>query len=356
MAFRILSVYPLMSTTKIGFFVDGDEVVRREIRHDMSELSGFRYQAGQWSHRLRALEELLSELNLSPEESPADAVIGLAWLPENAPCGVYEAKGFLCDDLVERADLGALLADALALPRGAAAYVVSPISSEEIPPESRLSGLPELPFGRAFHALSLRDAVYRASDDLGSAFEDLSVIAARLGRSFSICSYLGGRVMDLSVSNERGPFSPARTGAVPSAGIVRMAFSGLWSKNALLDRVRDSGGMASYSGTTNLQDVSRQSAAGDVFANLVIRSMAYQTSQEISAQATVLSGRVDAIVLTGGCARDEAFIEAVKEGVSWITDKILVYPGVDGLRIMADSALRVLRGKETVRTCSGVPG
>jgi butyrate kinase len=78
--------------------------------------------------------------------------------------------------------------------------------------------------------------------------------------------------------------------------------------------------------------------------------MAYQVAQEISAQATVLSGRVDAIILTGDCSNEMAFIDMICDRVSWITERILVYPRKDGLTVLADCALRVLQGRERAMT------
>jgi butyrate kinase len=117
-----------------------------------------------------------------------------------------------------------------------------------------------------------------------------------------------------------------------------------------------SGGMKSYEGTNDLADVVERYADGDMFAGLVIRSMAYQAAQEISAQAVTLRGKVDAIILTGGCAKSPEFVEMIKERVSWITDSILVYPGDDELRALAVCAYRVLNGEEPLRYYSRVVG
>jgi butyrate kinase len=354
MAFRVLAVYPLDVTTKIGLFEDGRDIMRREIRHDENELAKFHHAADQWSYRLRSLEELLSERNPSGGEPLIDAVISLVWLPPDLPYGVYLADGGLFEWLKRPTSsasfsfmsIGVPLAEALSRPRGAAAYVVSAVSSVEMDPAARLSGLPELPFGQALRSLAVKDAVNRASMELDIAFEEISAVTAHLGMNFTVCAYSKGKVVDLSVSNERGPFSTARPGALPAAEVIRMAYSGLWSRDSLLKSIMVSGGMASYTGTSDLAEVSRNAMMGDTFAEFVMRSMAYQVAQEISAQAVMLSGNVDAIILTGGCANDDALMDAIKDEVSWITDKIIVYPGTDKLMIIANCAFRILDGKE----------
>ncbi|MDR1481380.1 MAG: butyrate kinase [Synergistaceae bacterium] len=360
MPFRVLVVYPRDVTTRIGLFEDGTDIMRREIRHDENELAEFPHIADQWSHRLRALEELLSEWNPSEEALSFDAVISLAWLPRTYPYGVYLVDGDLFEYLnrspfvISSSSLGAPLAEALSRFMGSVAYAVSAVSCSGMDPIARLSGLPELPFGQTMRSLAVRDAVHRASMDLDIAFEEISVLVACLGRNFTICAYSGGRTMDLSVSNERGPFSAAQPGAVPAAEIIRMAYSGLWSKDALLENIMASGGMMGYTGNADPVEVSRDGLTGDMFAELVIRSMAYQVAQEISAQATMLYGNVDAIILTGYCANDGTFTDAICEGVSWITDKIIVYPGADKLMMMANCAFRVLNGREKLLSFSDV--
>lgn len=61
--------------------------------------------------------------------------------------------------------------------------------------------------------------------------------------------------------------------------------------------------------------------------------------------ATVLKGKVDQIVLTGGIAYGKEVCDAIKDRVSFIAD-ITVYPGEDELLALAQGALRVLDGTE----------
>jgi len=92
--------------------------------------------------------------------------------------------------------------------------------------------------------------------------------------------------------------------------------------------------------------VERRIGEGDEQADLVFRAMAYQVAREIGARAAVLSGEVDAVVLTGGLAFSEKFVEAVRERVSFIAP-VKVYPGEDEMAALAQGALRVLSGDES---------
>ncbi|MGA4923366.1 butyrate kinase, partial [Bacillus subtilis] len=67
----------------------------------------------------------------------------------------------------------------------------------------------------------------------------------------------------------------------------------------------------------------------------IYEAMAYQISKEIGAAGTVLYGKVDAIILTGGIAYSKAFVELVINHVKWIAD-VIVYPGENELQALAE--------------------
>jgi len=64
--------------------------------------------------------------------------------------------------------------------------------------------------------------------------------------------------------------------------------------------------------------------------------------------AAVLCGKVDAILLTGGMARSERFIQQLRAYLDWIAP-LRVYPGEDELQALAEGAFRVLNGEEQAR-------
>lgn len=351
MCYKILTVYPKRFATQIGLFLDQNEKARREIRHDAVELGKFDSVVAQWSHRLHAVEESLSEAGTENDFSSLDAVIGPAGILGKVPGGVYEIDRDLLDrrktpDPFEHpSDVAVSLTDALARQHHAAAYVAAPLSTDECDLIAKLSGVPELQFCRKMHTLNIKEVVHRASDELGIPFRKISAVVAHLGKSFSICAHRGGRVVDLANADERGPFSPARSGGISATALIRMAFSGKWPADVLAEKFCSSGGMSNYLGTDDLVKLAVRLVHGDELASLVFRSMTYQISQEIAAQAAVLKGDVDAVIITGGCAHDDAFTEIIRERVNWIS-KILVYPGEDELRAMAGAAVRVLSGRE----------
>jgi butyrate kinase len=358
MSFRVLAVYPRETTTRIGLFADDLEIMSREIRHDRDELLRYGTAAAQWSHRLRSIEESLTTWKQRIEETRVDSVIVPASSSLQLPGGVYSVNaGFL--EKVRRAtvhdrvlDIGPALADALARTRGAKAFAVVPITSDELDPFSLVTGLPELSFGRTMDTLDIQYSLHRFSDETGRRAPKFSVIVADMSDNFLICSFREGKILDISNSNERGPFSLSKSGAVPAASLVAMAYSGMWSIDDLLANINERGGVESYIKNVNLNEMMRRYDDGDEFMGLVARNLAYQATQEISAQAAAMRGGVDAIILTGICAENAEFVDLVRERISWITDEIVIYPGEDDLRSLARFAISILRGGEEALICS----
>ncbi|MFY9855438.1 MAG: butyrate kinase, partial [Terracidiphilus sp.] len=71
-------------------------------------------------------------------------------------------------------------------------------------------------------------------------------------------------------------------------------------------------------------------------------------AKDIGAMATVLKGRVDAVLLTGGMAHSEKLVPKLREAIEWIAP-VTVYPGEDELQALAEGAMRVLCGEEKAR-------
>ena len=67
--------------------------------------------------------------------------------------------------------------------------------------------------------------------------------------------------------------------------------------------------------------------------------------KEIGALATAVSGRVDAILFTGGMARSDYLIDLIDRRVRYISE-IFVYPGEDEMEALAFGVLRVIGGEE----------
>ena len=103
-----------------------------------------------------------------------------------------------------------------------------------------------------------------------------------------------------------------------------------------------------YLNTNDAREVEKMIQEGNKEAELIYKAMAYQVAKEIGSCAAVLSGNVDAIVLTGGIAYSKMLTGWIKERVEFIS-QVLIYPGEDEMAALAEGGLRVLRGEETAK-------
>ena len=78
------------------------------------------------------------------------------------------------------------------------------------------------------------------------------------------------------------------------------------------------------------------------------------SAQKVFDQAARLKGKVDAILLTGGMARDTELCDKLAEYISWIAP-IYNYAGSFETEALGFGAIRVLKGEEEAKTYTGKP-
>ena len=96
-------------------------------------------------------------------------------------------------------------------------------------------------------------------------------------------------------------------------------------------------------GTNDAYEVELK-AKEDPKYKLIQDAMSYQVGKSIGAMAAVLKGKVDAILLTGGIAKNPFLVDYVKDMVEFIAP-VKVYPGEDEMRALAMNGLMVIRGE-----------
>jgi butyrate kinase len=350
----IIALNPGSTSTKIGLF-RGDEPVGEEtVRHSDDALRPFnrRPVLDQLDMRLAAVRDALTTLGVPPGR-PA-AVAGRGGLLEPLASGTYVVNDAMLNDLRQArrgehaSNLGAFLARGLAGQAGCPAFVVDPVSVDEWEPVARLSGLAGLDRECLSHALNTKAVAKRFARQTGRPYDDMRLVVAHLGSGISISAHRDGRMVDVCNPREEGPFSADRSGGLPAIRLLDLALSGKATHHELVRRIFREGGVYSYLGTRDLADVERRVEDGDEAAALVVDAMLYQIAREIGAMATVLAGRVDAVLLTGGMAHSVRYTEDLTRRVDWIAP-VHVFPGEDELRALAEGAARVVRGEEEGR-------
>ncbi len=112
--------------------------------------------------------------------------------------------------------------------------------------------------------------------------------------------------------------------------------------------ITGAGGIVAYLGTNNAAEVEKRIEQGDTEAKKVYDAMIYQISKEIGALATVVAGKLDAILITGGIAHSKYVTDQIKERVSFLAP-IYCYPGEDELQALAEGVYFAKKGEIEIK-------
>lgn len=339
---RILVINPGSTSTKLALYEGRHPTVEESIAGPAG--------GGLWEtfdERLAALQSFLKRHG-SPK---LDAAVGRGGLIRPVPSGTVRVTDAMLQDArtgfqgEHVSNLGCALARAVADGQGCPAFIVDPVAVDEMSPLARYSGLPQIGRQSLSHALNLHAAARKACEKTGKKLAESRWVVCHLGGGFSIVPMGGGKNLDSNNANSGGPFSPTRAGTLPTQPLIKLCFSGKHDAAALKKMTTKEGGLKAHLGTDDAREVERRIAAGDTKAEEVYAAMAFQVAKEIGAMATVLCGRLDGVILTGGLAHSDLFCEMVEERVGFL-GPIYRFPGEFEMEALALGALRVLRGEE----------
>ena len=344
---RILVINPGATSTKIAVYEDETEVFSASLSHAPEELSGFSRVVDQLPLRERLVRSALQ--NAGYATASFDAVCSRGGLVRHIPSGTYAIDDQVIHDIYHppfgehASSLGPLIAHSIAAEAQLPAYLVDPVSVDELQPLARVSGLDGMERESFFHALNQKAVARKAALDLGKPYESLNLIVVHMGGGVSVAAHEKGRVVDVYNVKDEGSFSLDRAGSLPVNALVNLCYSGI-TKQDLKRKLSFEAGVFSYLGTRDFREVEKRMLEGDEKATLVYHAMAYQHAKDIGAMAAVLRYDVDAILYTGGIANSERFCAEIAGYVEKIAP-IHRYPGEEEMRALALGALRVLRGE-----------
>lgn len=349
---KILAINPGATSTKYGVFEGEKALFKKTLEHQGSDLEKYSRVFDQYEYRLRLILEGLEQEGVAL--TSLQGVVGRGGLLKPLQGGTYLVNQLMVEDLekAERGEhasnLGGVLAYNLGKKLGIPAFIVDPVSVDEMEPEARLSGLPELPRISMAHTLNSRAVARNAARQMGKKYEEVNFVVAHLGTGISVSPHQQGRIIDVNNAQEEGPFSPDRCGGLPAKMLIKLCFSGKYTEKEMIARIMGSGGMYAYLGTKDIRDAQERAGQGDKEADLVLNAMAYQIAKEIGAMSAVLAGQVDAILLTGGIAYSKRIVDDITRRVAFIAP-VVVMPGEEELESLAAGAYRVLIEEEVAR-------
>lgn len=350
MAIKSLIINPGSTSTKIGVFEDENLLFEETLRHSTEEISQYETIVDQKDFRKKIITDLLASKNFDIHS--LNVVVGRGGMLKPIPGGTYAVSDDLLHDLVigkqgqHASNLGGILAREIGDSIGKPSFIVDPVVVDELEPTSRYSGVPELPRTSVFHALNQKAVAKRYAKEIGKSYDELNLIVVHMGGGVSVGPHKHGKVVDIfNALDGDGAFSPERSGAVPVGQLVKMCFSGQYTEKEVYKKLVGNGGFNAYLGTNDMRDVEKMVDEGDAKAKEVRDAFIQQMSKNIGAMATVLNGKVDQIIVTGGIAYDKAVVAGLKERCEWIAP-FTVYPGEDELLALAQGGLRVVTGVE----------
>lgn len=383
---RILVINPGSTSTKMAVYEDEKPLLLRNITHTAEELAPFDAITEQQDFRRQLV---LDELRQSDIPLEFDAVIGRGGLVKPIAGGVYEINQQMLDDTLHgcvmhnhACNLGCLIAHEIAeeinarpsvggspiqpavggspvqpavsgspadtAPR-CRAFIADPGVVDELSPLARISGSPLMPRICIWHALNQRAIARRYARGIGKEYEDLNLIICHLGGGISIAAHEHGRAIDANNALDgEGPFSPERAGSLPAADLIRLCFSGKYNEKQLLKRIAGKAGLNAHLGTNNMREILQRIKEGDEHAKLIVEAMLYHVAKNIAAEAAVLCGNIDAILLTGGMAHSDYIVSELRRRIGFLAP-VYTFPGEDEMEALALNALAVLQGKREAK-------
>jgi butyrate kinase len=346
MGFTILVINPGSTSTKLAVYSDTEPVITDKVQHPTEELKKFGTIWEQYEFRMSVIRRWV-ENNIKQ----CSAVVGMGGLFRPIQGGTYRVNQKMMDDAranyqgEHASNLGCVMAYEMAQKFNCPAFTVDPVSVEEFEPIAFYSGHPEIRRRSLSHVLNIHATAHRAAKDLRLSFSESSFIICHMGGGISVAPVKGGKIIDVNDAASDGPFTPERTGGLPLQSFITLCMSGKYSEADMRKFIMGKGGLVAYLGTNSVEEVEKRIKEGDTKAKEVYEAMAYQVAKEIGAMSTVLYGKLNAIVLTGGIANSKMLTSWIEDRVRFIAP-VLIYPGENEMKALAEGAFRVLNKEE----------
>jgi len=337
------------TSTKLAVFKGNELLFEDKIAHSETELNRLKNFEEQVNYRLNIILNHLKKQKIVPDKF--DLIMARGGLIKPVVSGVYKVNKQMLHDLKYAPKQHASnLAAAIGMHLGndkIPVYIADPVVVDEMQDIARYSGHRLFTRKSIFHALNHKAVARKFADLTQQNYNRLNLIVAHMGGGISVGAHQNGSVIDVNQALDgEGPFSPERSGTLPAGDLVRMAFSGNYTQDEMLKMITGKGGLVSYLGTNNLEEIEKNLNPEN---QKILDALAYQVSKSIGEMATVLKGQVDAIILTGGLAYSSLITDSIKERVVFIAP-VHIFPGEDEMRALAQNALLLWQNKLKLKT------
>lgn len=349
---RMLIMNMGSTSTKVAVYDGYEQIWVESIAHPREEIEKYLNYKDQYVYRKEKIIEKLQEKGEKLEDF--SAFVSRGGLIKPISGGTFEINEKMILDAwsgtygEHPCNIGGEIAYELAKQYGVKAYTVDPPMCNEICDEAKISGLPEIERFAAFQMLNHRAIAKKACEDKNVSYENVNLIVAHMGGGISVAAHKNGKIIDVNNALAGdGPMAMERSGQLPTGDLIKLCYSGKYSQEEITRKVNGKGGIVAYLNTTNALEIEDRIKNGDEYALKIIKALAYQVAKEVGAISTVLCGKVDGIIFTGGLANWNRLVDMLKERVSHLGE-ILIYPGENEMESLAFGVMRCIEGKEEV--------
>ena len=340
------------TSSKIALFQDEDMVASQTFRHSSEELNHFPNILSQTSFRKNIIDTWLKSNKI--DLASMDLIVVRGAVTKPIPGGVYRVDEVVYDDISHErngshiSNVGVCIGYEWGKESGKEVVFVNAPTTDELSDIARISGLKGHQRRCGFHALNTKQIALEYAKSINKPITDLNLLIAHLGGGISVGIHSYGWVIDTSNALDgEGPFSPERVGGLTARMVIQIIKDNKYDYEKIAKILVGQGGLVSHLGTSDVKAIYERSLT-DPHTKLILDAMIYQIAKEIGAYATVVCGKVDRILITGGVAYNEYICDELKKRVDWIAP-VSLYPGEDELVALASGGLRYLNGEEALK-------
>lgn len=354
--YKIIAINPGGTSTKIGYFENNEAKLIKNIPHSAEELAPFKEPNDQRDFRFQTVLNALAEENISVDD--CDAYVGRGGSMAACEGGTYFVNEKMLQDfhtspIKHPANLGAQMAYELAKEYGGLAMTVSSPDTDELCDSARFTGIKGVYRESHCHALNQKEVAHRYAESIGKRYEDLNLVVCHVGSGSSVGAHKKGMIIDTSDNmSGAGPICGTRCGDIPVRSILKLLSTNTYSLDEIKSFTDRKGGWMSLLGTAEALEIKKRISEGDEFARLVYDATIYQTAKVIGSMLAAIGDKTDAIIFTGGVAKDEYFASELEKRVGRFAP-LVVIAGEFELEALAAGALRHLTGIEPAKEYSG---
>ncbi len=336
---NILVINPGSTSTKVAVFQNDKKLFDKIIRHSSENLKKFEKTIDQYEFRKDEILKVLKENNYDIKNINVIAPRG--GIMEPKPSGTYKVTQEICDfqlnsPLQHPSNLASPIALSIAKDLGIEAFFTDPPSTNEMQEISKISGLKEVTRPGMFHALNHKAMAKYHSKKINKTYEELNLIVAHLGGGSSIGAHMKGVVIDVTDGLSEGPFTPERSGSLPTRQLIDMCYNKKYTYKEMKKKIQGNGGINSYLGNNDVKNIVENL---DSKSEPIIEAMILQISKEIVGMSATFKDKTDGIVITGGIAYNEYITKKIEERIKHIA-KVFVYPGEREFEALAEGAFQ----------------